>query len=131
MATKADYILNRLARIEASLEALEFAAGVDSYEFARKRGSRDKQKRKRKGWSTAQKVGAGLAGVAALGAAARYGGAAIKKRRFKLNSDQTFADRMAATRGARGQFKQDVETVKTGFGKAYTGLKSRFAKKAD
>lgn len=49
-------------------------------EFARPKGSKDKKKRKRRGMSTAAKVGLGAAGIAGTAAAVRYGGAGLAQK---------------------------------------------------
>lgn len=98
-----------------------------------KRG-KDKKKRKRRGLGFYAGVGAaGTAGIGALGAAARYGGAAastaLAQRRLYNGAPGTNAKsnkidgwknmkmdvntaRNAASGGARGQLKRDVDSAK-------------------
>jgi hypothetical protein len=108
-----------------TLEDLERVSGYNPPShiatFARKKGAKDKKKRMtRKGMAA---VGAGAIGaLGAAGAAARYGGAAIAKRR-PMNSDQTFAERVKNARGARGVAKQDLAKAKQTGGRLLDSLK--------
>lgn len=121
MATKSQLLFSKLLELEARLDELE------TIEFARTRGSRDKTKRKRKGMSTAAKVGAGLAGAAVIGAGVRYGGAAIAGQKAVNRAGQSRLK--AGLRGAKNRLSKDIMGVKDTASKAYYGAKAEIGRK--
>jgi hypothetical protein len=106
-----------------------FGMYYNTAEFARRRGSRDKKKRRSRGLGTAAAIGGtGLAGVGAI----RYGGAALNNAAIGENGsvglvgDVKSKKLVAGTgaRAARVAALNDLQRVKSGLGRGYQSLEN-------
>lgn len=104
-----------------------------SINFARPKGAKDKMPRKKSGLRTAAKVGAGLAGAAAIGAAARYGGAG--KAQMGLNralkgSAMSAREKVGSFRqGAGNAVRSDVGSARQKVGGKLNAMGSKMQRK--
>jgi hypothetical protein len=95
-----------------------------SINFARPKGAKDKMPRKKSGLRTAAKVGAGLAGAAAIGAAARYGGSG----RAQMGLNRALKGSAMSAREKVDSFRQGaVNAVRSDAGNASARAKKGFS----